>query len=111
MNRINRRTARKEAMMNTIGRIDNAMRRVKFSDPDGKATYNRLSAQKDYIAQQIAEASYTENSMEANQIEVQRILDNVRASNCSKWVEWDIKQLASSRRRWAIMTAKEIWLG
>lgn len=111
MNRINRRTARKEAMMNTIMRINTAIHRVKFSDPDGKATFNKLCTQKEYIAQQIAEASYTENSMKANQIEVQRILDNVRASNCSKWVEWDIKQLASSRRRWAIMSTKEIWLG
>lgn len=111
MNRINRRTARKEAMMNTLVRLTTAIRQVRISDPDGKATFKKLSAQKEYLARQIAEASYTQHTMKGNQAEVERILTSVRESNCSEWVEWDIKRLAASRRRWAIATAKEIWLG
>lgn len=110
MNRINRRIARKEAMMNTIYHINDAMNRVNFSDPNGKATFHKLLDRKDYIAQQIAEASYTEYSMKSNQIEVQRILDHMDEGGCAEWVKWDVKQLAASRRRWAIATSKQIWL-
>lgn len=110
MNRTIRRTARKEAMMNTIERINTAINRVKFSDPDGKATFHKLLDKKDYIAQQIAEASYTEYSMKANYNEVKRILSHMDEGGCSKWVKWDVEQLAASRRRWAIATSKQIWL-
>lgn len=111
MNRINRRLARKEAMQNTIIRINNAMGKVNFSDPDGKDTFHKLLDKKDYIAQQIAEASYTEYSMKANYNEVKRILSHMDEGGCAEWVKWDIKQLAASRRRWAIATSKQIWLG
>lgn len=110
MNRINRRIARKEAMMNTITRISDAMGKVNFSDPNGKATFHKLMDRKDYIAQQIAEASYTEYSMKANYNEVRRILSHMDEGGCAEWVKWDIKQLAASRRRWAIATSKQIWL-
>ena len=110
MNRINRRTARKEAMMNTITRISDAISKINFSDPDGKATFHKLSAKKDYIAKQIAEASYTQYSMKSDHIEVQRILDHMDEGGCAEWVKWDIKQLAASRRRWSIATSKQIWL-
>lgn len=110
MNRINRRTARKEAMMNTIERVNTAISKVRMSDPDGKDTFHKLLDQKDYIAQQIAEASYTEYSMKSNHMEVQRILSHMDEGGCAEWVKWDIKQLAASRRRWAIATSKQIWL-
>lgn len=110
MNRTARRTARKEAMMNTIERVNTAISKVNFSDPDGKATFHKLLAKKDYIAEQIAEASYTQYSMKSNYIEVQRILDHMDESGCSEWVKWDIEQLAASRRRWSIATSKQIWL-
>ena len=111
MTRTNRRAARKEAMMNTIQHINAAISKVKFSDPDGKATFHKLLDKKDYIAQQIAEASYTEYSMKANYNEVKRILSHMDEGGCAEWVKWDIKQLAASRRRWAIATSKQIWLG
>ena len=111
MNRINRRIARKEAMMNTIEHINNTMNKVRMSDPDGKVTFHKLLAQKDYIAQQIAEASYTEYSMENDHNEVKRIFAHMDEGGCSEWVKWDIEQLAASRRRWSIATSKQIWLG
>lgn len=110
MNRINRRTARKEAMQNTIIRINNAISRVNFSDPDGKATFHKLLDKKEYIAQQIAEASYTEYSMKYDHNEVKRILSHMDEGGCADWVKWDIEQLAASRRRWSIATSKQIWL-
>lgn len=110
MTRTNRRIARKEAMMNTIERINTAIGKVRMSDPDGKDTFHKLLDRKDYIAQQIAEASYTEYSMKSNQIEVQRILDHMDEGGYAEWVKWDVKQLAASRRRWAIATSKQIWL-
>lgn len=111
MNRINRRIARKEAMMNTITRISDAMGKVNFSDPNGKATFHKLMDRKDYIAQQIAEASYTEYSMKSDYREVERIFAHMDEGGCSDWVKWDIEQLAASRRRWSIATSKQIWLG
>ena len=111
MNRINRRIARKEAMMNTITRISDAMSKVNFSNPDGKATFHKLMDRKDYIAQQIAEASYTEYSMKSDHREVERIFAHMDEGGCSEWVKWDIEQLAASRRRWSIATSKQIWLG
>lgn len=110
MTRTNRRIARKEAMMNTIERVNTAISKVRFSDPDGKDTFHKLLDKKDYIAQQIAEASYTEYSMKANYNEVKRILSHMDEGGCAEWVKWDIKQLAASRRRWAIATSKQIWL-
>lgn len=111
MNRINRRTARKEAMMNTITRISDAISKVRFSDPDGKDTFHKLLDKKDYIAQQIAEASYTEYSMKSDHRELKRIFAHMDEGGCADWVKWDIEQLAASRRRWSIATSKQIWLG
>lgn len=110
MTRTNRRAIRKDAMMNTIERINTAISKVRMSDPNGKDTFHKLLDRKDYIAQQIAEASYTEYSMKSNHMEVQRILDHMDEGGCAEWVKWDIKQLAASRRRWAIATSKQIWL-
>ena len=111
MNRINRRIARKEAMMTTIEHINTAMHKVNFSDPDGKATFHKLFEQKEYIAQQIAEASYTMYSMKSDQREVQSIISDVDVFHCPEWVKYDIEQLAASRRRWSIRASKQIWLG
>lgn len=111
MNRTMRRATRKEAMMNTIERINSAIRRIDCSAPDWKETFHKLKDQKDYIAQQIAEASYTTYSMKPDQCQVQRIFSNVDAFGCPEWVKWDIEQLAASRRRWSIETSKYIWLG
>ena len=111
MNRINRRIARKEAMMNTIERINTAMRKVDFSDPNGKATFSKLFHDKDYIAQQIAEASYTQYSMKSDQNEVQNIISDMDVYHCPNWIKYDIEQLAASRRRWSIRASKQIWLG
>lgn len=110
MTRTNRRAIRKDAMMNTIERINTAISKVRMSDPNGKDTFHKLLDRKDYIAQQIAEASYTEYSMKSNHMEVQRILSHMDEGGCAEWVKWDIKQLAASRRRWAIATSKQIWL-
>ena len=110
MNRINRRIARKEAMMNTITRISDAISKVNFSDPNGKATFHKLMDKKDYIAQQIAEASYTEYSMKSDHRELKRIFSHMDEGGCADWVKWDIEQLAASRRRWSIATSKQIWL-
>lgn len=110
MNRINRRIARKEAMMNTIYRISDAMGKVKFSDPNGKATFHKLLDQKDYIAQQIAKANYTEHSMKSDHWELERIFADMDECGCSEWVKWEVERLAASRRRWTIATSKHIWL-
>lgn len=110
MNRINRRVIRKEAFMNTINRINDAISKVSFSDPDGKATFHKLLDKKDYIAQQIAEASYTEYSMKSDHRELKRIFAHMDEGGCANWVKWDIEQLAASRRRWSIATSKQIWL-
>lgn len=111
MNRINRRIARKEAMMTTIEHINTAMHKVDFSDPDGKATFGKLFQQKDYLAQQIAEASYTQYSMKSDHKEVEYIFSNMDVYHCPEWVKYDIEQLAASRRRWSIRASKQIWLG
>lgn len=111
MNRINRRAIRKEAMMNTIERLNTAISKVNFSDPDGKATFHKLLDKKDYIAEQIAEASYTEYSMKSDHKEVERIFAHIDEGGCADWVKWDIEQLAASRRRWSIATSKQIWFG
>lgn len=111
MNRINRRIARKEAMMNTIERINTAMHKVNWSDPNGKATFSKLFREKDYLAQQIAEASYTQYSMKSDHKEVEYIFSNMDVYHCPEWVKWDIEQLAASRRRWSIRASKQIWLG
>ena len=111
MNRINRRIARKEAMMNTIGRINTAINDVKFSDPNGKATFHKLLDQKRYLAQQIAEASYTQYSMKSDLKEVEYIFSNMDVCHCPEWIKYDIEQLAASRRRWSIRASKQIWLG
>lgn len=111
MNRINRRIARKEAMQATIERINTAMTKVNFADPDGKATFSKLFRQKDYLAQQIAEVSYTQYSMKADRREVQSIISDVDVYGCPEWVKHDIEQLAASRRRWSIRASKQIWLG
>ena len=111
MNRINRRIARKEAMMTTIEHINTAMHKVDFSDPDGTTTFNKLFQQKNYLAQQVAEASYTQYSMKADQREVQSIISDVDVFHCPEWVKYDIEQLAASRRRWSIRASKQIWLG
>lgn len=110
MTRTNRRIARKEAMMNTIERVNTAISKVNFSDPNGKDTFHKLLDRKDYIAQQIAEASYTEYSMKSDHREVERIFAHMDEGGCSDWVKWDIEQLAASRRRWSIATSKQIWL-
>lgn len=110
MTRTNRRAIRKEAMQNTIIHINNTMGKVNFSDPNGKATFHKLMDRKDYIAQQIAEASYTEYSMKSDHREVERIFAHMDEGGCSDWVKWDIEQLAASRRRWSIATSKQIWL-
>lgn len=110
MTRTNRRAIRKEAMMNTITRISDAISKVNFSDPNGKATFHKLMDKKDYIAQQIAEASYTEYSMKSDHNEVNRIFSHMDEGGCADWVKWDIEQLAASRRRWSIATSKQIWL-
>lgn len=111
MNRANRRIARKEAMMTTIEQINTAISKVKLSDPDGKDTFHKLRDRKDYIAQQIAEASYTLYSMKADQRETQNIISDMEVYGCPEWLTWDIKQLAASRRRWSIRASKQIWLG
>lgn len=111
MNRINRRIARRQAMQATIERINTAMTKVNFSDPDGKATFHKLLHEKDYLAQQIAETTYTMYSMKADHNELESIFSNMDVYHCPEWVKWDIKQLAASRRRWSIRASKQIWLG
>ena len=111
MNRITRRNMRKEAMMNTIGRINTAINDVKFSDPNGKATFHKLLDQKRYLAQQIAEASYTQYSMKSDHREVEYIFSTMDECRCPNWIKYDIEQLAASRRRWSIRASKQIWLG
>ena len=111
MNRTNRRKMRKEAMMTTIGRINTAMSDVNFSDPNGKATFHELLRKKDYLAQQIAEASYTMYSMKSDLKEVEYIFSNMDEYHCPNWIKYDIEQLAASRRRWSIRASKQIWLG
>lgn len=111
MNRTNRRIMRKEAMQATIEHINTAMTKVNFSDPDGKATFSKLFRQKDYLAQQIAEASYTQYSMKSDHREVEYIFSTMDVCHCPNWIKHDIEQLAASRRRWSIRASKQIWLG
>ena len=111
MNRTDRRAIRKNAMMDTINRINDAMSKVNFSDPNGKVTFHKLLDKKDYIARQIAEANYTEHAMKSDQNEIQRIFADMDECGCSDWVKWEVERLAASRRRWSIATSKQIWLG
>ena len=111
MNRTNRRIARKEAMMTTIEHINTAISDVNFSDPNGKATFHELLHKKDYLAQQIAEATYTQYSMKSDHKELESIFSNMDVYHCPEWVKYDIEQLAASRRRWSIRASKQIWLG
>ena len=111
MNRINRRIARKEAMMTTIEHINTAISDVNFSDPNGKATFHKLLHNKDYLAQQIAEATYTQYSMKSDYKELESIFSNMDEYHCPEWVKYDIERLAASRRRWSIRASKQIWLG
>ena len=111
MNRTIRRNMRKEAMQATIGRINTAMSDINFSDPNGKATFHELLRKKDYLAQQIAEASYTQYSMKSDLKEVEYIFSNMDEYHCPNWIKYDIEQLAASRRRWSIRASKQIWLG
>ena len=97
--------------MNTIERINTAMHKVDFSNPNGKATFSKLFRDKDYLAQQIAEANYTMYSMKSDYKEVEYIFSNMDVYHCPKWVKYDIEQLAASRRRWSIRASKQIWLG
>ena len=111
MNRTNRRIARKEAMMTTIEHINTAISDVNFSDPNGKATFHKLLHNKDYLAQQIAEATYTQYSMKSDYKELESIFSNMDECHCPEWVKYDIERLAASRRRWSIRASKQIWLG
>lgn len=111
MNRTIRRSMRKEAMKDTISRINTAMRNVDFSDPDGKATFSKLFWDKDYLAQQIAEATYTQYSMKSDYKELESIFSNMDECHCPEWVKYDIERLAASRRRWSIRASKQVWLG
>lgn len=111
MNRTNRRIARRQAMQATIERINTAMTKVNFSDPDGKATFRKLLHEKDYLAQQIAETTYTMYSMKSDHREVEYIFSTMDECHCPNWIKYDIEQLAASRRRWSIRASKQIWLG
>lgn len=111
MNRINRRIARKEAMMHTVIRISDAISKVRLSDPNGKVTFHKLLDKKDYIAQQIAEATYTQYSMKSDHKEVESIFADMDEGGCSEWIKWEVERLAASRRRWSIRASKQIWLG
>lgn len=111
MNRINRRIARRQAMQATIERINTAMTKVNFSDPDGKATFRKLLHEKDYLAQQIAETTYTMYSMKSDHRELESIFSNMDECHCPEWVKYDIERLAASRRRWSIRASKQVWLG
>ena len=111
MNRTIRRKMRKEAMKDTIGHINIAMRNVDFSDPNGKATFHKLLHKKDYLAQQIAEATYTQYSMKSDHRELESIFSNMDEYHCPEWVKYDIERLAASRRRWSIRASKQVWLG
>ena len=44
MNRTIRRSMRKEAMQNTLERINTAMRKIDFTDPNSKATFSNSFA-------------------------------------------------------------------
>lgn len=107
MNRTIRRNRRLTAMKKTIVRMNKKVKDLRYSDPKRE----QLNAQREYIAQQIADASYTEYSMKYDHNEVKRIFSHMDEGGCAEWVKWDIKQLAASRRRWAIATSKQIWLG
>lgn len=111
MNRTNRRIMRREAMTNTIERINTAMHKVDFSDPNDKATFRKLLHEKDYLAQQIAESTYTMYSMKSDHKEVEYIFSTMDECHCPNWIKYDIEQLAASRRRWSIRASKQIWLG
>ena len=111
MDRITRRNMRKEAMQATIGRINIAINGINFSGPNDKATFHKLLDQKQYLAQQIAEATYTQHSMKFDHREVEYIFSNMDECNCPNWIKYDIEQLAASRRRWSIRASKQIWLG
>lgn len=111
MNRTIRRNMRKEAMQTTLERINTAMHKIDFTDPNSKATFSKLFRDKDYLAQQIAEASYTQYSMKSDLREVEYIFSNMDEYHCPNWIKYDIEQLAASRRRWSIRASKQIWLG
>ena len=111
MNRINRRIARRNAMQATIERINTAISKVDFSDPNDKANFHKLLHNKDYLAQQIAETTYTMYSMKSDYKELEYIFSTMDEYHCPNWIKYDIEQLAASRRRWSIRASKQIWLG
>lgn len=110
MNRINRRSARLNAMQKTIVRLNSATKELGYSDPKRK----EMNAQREYLAQQIAEASYTIYWARYYSLLTNSIQDKVKkltdAYGYSMYLAEDIERLSKNCRGWCIANSRNIWL-
>lgn len=110
MNRIDRRTTRLNAMQNTIVRLNNATKELGYLDPKRK----EMDAQRKYLAQQIAEASYTIYWARYYSLLTNSIQDKVKkltdAYGYSLYLAEDVERLSRNCRGWCIANTRNIWL-
>lgn len=106
MNRKERRTIRSKAMRATIRQIQENWR-----DLVGTANYKRndtgskLYDQQAYLAKQIAEAHYTEDSARNDAKELANAIVDID----DYYAKSVIKEMARSRRYWHIACYEEMW--
>lgn len=110
MNRINRRQSRLLAMQKTIVRLNRETKTLGYFDPKRKL----MDAQREYLAQQIADASYTIYWAQfdytfAKSLQ-QRVEVLTNAYGHHLYLAQDIKRLADSNRRLNMQNTRNIWL-
>lgn len=110
MNRTIRRNRRLTAMEKTIVRMNNKVKDLMYSDP----RRDQLNAQREYLAQQIADATYTIYWAKfdytfAKSLQ-QRVEVLTKAYGHHLYLAQDIKQLADSNRRLNMQNTRNIWL-
>ena len=105
MKRTERRTNRKLAMQSYIRTVQTQFRANASSSNFSDELSHKLYAQQDYLAQQIGEAGYTEDSAKADAMALQYALADVEDG----YARNVIKQMANSRRYWHIACYAQVW--
>lgn len=110
MNRTIRRNRRLTAMEKTIVRMNKKIKDLRYSDPKRE----QLNAQREYIAQQIADASYTiywakfDHAFAKSLQQRVEVLTNAYGHHL--YLAQDIQRLADSNRRLNMQNTRNIWL-
>ena len=105
MKRTMRRQSRKEAMQSYIRTVQAQFRENASSSHYSDELSHKLYTQQVYLAQQIGEAGYTEDSAKADAVALQHALADVEDG----YVRNVIKQMANSRRYWHIACYAQMW--